>query len=110
MKDNKFYIGHIAEAISSIEEYLNNVDFLSFSQNKMLFDAVVRELEIIGEASNNIGDSFQNEYPDIPWRKVIGMRNKITHEYFAVNKKVVWDTCKDDLPELKTIISSILAQ
>lgn len=110
MKDNLVYIRHINDAIDIIKEYLEGTsDYAAFTGNKMLFDAVVRELEIIGEAAKNIEATFQESHPDVPWRKVIGMRNKITHEYFSVNKKVVWDTCLEDLPELKKIISKILS-
>jgi len=111
MKENKdtfAYIGHIKEAIETIEGYLTDVDFQKFSENKMIFDAVVRELEIIGEAANNIDGDFQKQFPEVPWRKIIGMRNNIAHEYFAVNKEVVWKTCKKNLPELKKVIEKLL--
>ncbi len=109
-KDELAYIGHIQEAIGAIEKYLEGVDFEKFSQNGMIFDAVTRELEIIGEAANRISDDFQKQYPDIPWRKVIGMRNTITHEYFGINKRVIWKTCKENLPELEAIVNKILAE
>ena len=104
MKDSLNYIKHILEAIEKIESYIDGVNFEDFSNNSMLFDAVVRELEIIGEAANRITEEFQKEHANVPWRKVIGMRNKLIHEYFEVNKKVVWLTCKEDLFELKSIL------
>jgi len=109
MKDDGAYLEHIAEAIETIEVFLKNVnDFDDFSANKLVFDAVVRELEIIGEAANNISDQFQKENPDVPWRQMIGIRNTLIHEYFGVNKKVVWETCQHDLPQLKLIVKSLL--
>ena len=109
-KDNLVYIRHVLEAIGQIETYLNGVDFVSFSANRMIFDAVTRQLEIIGEASSRIDDQFKKLYPDIPWRKVIGTRNKIIHEYFNIDKNVVWQTCQEDIPELKSIFQNIISQ
>jgi len=107
MKNDKVYIEHILEAIQTIEIYKKDLDFESFLKNKMASDAIIRQLEIIGEAANNISEQFQKEHADIPWRKVIGIRNTLIHEYFGVNKKVVWDTCENDLPELKKFIEKI---
>jgi uncharacterized protein with HEPN domain len=74
----------------------------------MAHDAVVRQIEIIGEAARNISDEFQGKHPKLPWAKMIGIRNKITLEYFNVNYAIVWDTLIDDLPNLKKTIKKIL--
>ena len=108
MKSDRIYLRHINEAIESIEEYLSGVSYSKFTSNKMVLDAVVRELEIIGEASNNLSDDFREEHADVFWRQMKDMRNFLIHEYFGVNAKVVWDTCKNDLPVLKQFISTIL--
>ena len=108
-KDNLVYVKHMLDAIEQIEDYLKDVDYKTFSSNKMIFDAVLRELSIIGEASNRIDKDFQKKYPDIPWRKVVGLRNTIIHEYFNVNKNTVWQTCQNNLPELKAIVLQILS-
>lgn len=108
MKDDKVYIEHILEAIQAIESYKKGLNFESFLENKMASDAIIRELEIIGEASNRISEHFQKEHPDIPWRKIIGIRNTLIHEYFGINKKVVWDTCENDLPKLKEFMRKLL--
>jgi len=108
MKNDKIYIEHILEAIQKIETYKKELDFDAFTKNDMAFDAIIRELEIVGEASSNISKQFQEDHSDIPWRKVIGIRNMLIHEYFGVNKQIVWDTCKNDLPELKKIIKTLL--
>lgn len=108
MKNDKQYLRHINEAIESIEEYLHGVSYGRFISNKMMIDAVVRELEIIGEASNNLSDDFREKHSDMFWRQMKDMRNFLIHEYFGVNTKVVWDTCKNDLPTLKQFISAIL--
>ena len=108
MKDNNVYLKHILEAIQNIEEYISNSNFDVFGGDKKTVDAVVRELEIIGEAANNLDDKFKNNYPRIPFRDMTDMRNVLIHEYFGVDKKVVWDTCKEDLPGLKEIIEETL--
>jgi uncharacterized protein with HEPN domain len=74
----------------------------------MIIDAIVRELEIIGEAANKIDSETKARYPKMPWSQMIGMRNRLIHEYFGVNKKIVWETCQIDLIELKRILASIL--
>ncbi|MBN2182728.1 MAG: DUF86 domain-containing protein [Sedimentisphaerales bacterium] len=104
MKDDRTYLLHILEAIEKIEKYIESVGFDEFSQNDMMIDAVVREFEIIGEASRNLSDKFQEEHSEIPWYKIKAMRNVLIHEYFGVNLKVVWDTCKSDMPVLTTFI------
>ena len=108
MKNDKQYLRHINEAIETIEEYLQGISFDTFVSNKMIQDAIVRELEIIGEASNNLSDDFREEHVDIFWRQIKDMRNFLIHEYFGVNLKTVWDTCKNDLPVLKKFISTII--
>lgn len=109
MKDEHVFIGHILEAITKIQKYIGGIaNFEQFEENDMLFDAVVREFEIIGEASVNISEQFRTEHPGVLWGEMIGMRNKLIHEYFGVDRKVVWDTCLDDLPRLVDSIKSIL--
>ncbi len=107
MKDDKTYLAHILEAIEKIKSYLADVSFEQFADNEMMVDAIVRELEIIGEASNNLSDDFHVKYPDVSFRDATDMRNFLVHEYFAVNKKVVWETCKGNLPKLKKFITQI---
>lgn len=102
MKSDLVYIRHIIEAIEKIEKYLGNiVTAEEFLVNDLVFDATVRELEIVGEASNNVSIEFQNSHAHIPWRKMIGLRNVLIHEYFGVNAKVVWETCQNDIQGVK---------
>jgi uncharacterized protein with HEPN domain len=107
-KDDTVYLHHILDAIELIEEYTQGMSENEFLSNSMAHDAVVRQIEIIGEAARNISDEFRISHPDLPWGKMIGIRNKIIHEYFNVNLSVVWDTVQDDLPALQKIIKSIL--
>ncbi len=104
MKDDKAYLGHILEAIDKIARYTGGVIFDEFTENDMMVDAVVRQLEIIGEASKNLSESFQQSHSDIVLQDAVDMRNFLIHEYFGVNKKIVWDTCKNDLPGFAELV------
>ena len=108
MRNDRTYLTHIRDAIETIEEYLEGVAYEQFVSNKMMIDAVVRELEIVGEASNNLSQQFQQDHSDIQWRRMKDMRNFLIHEYFGVNTKVVWDTCKNDVPALKSFVEGVL--
>ena len=108
MKDNLFYLSHIDEAIDHINSFIGDADYAAFSSNRMMVNAVIKELEIIGEAANNVDKAFRNNHPEILWRKMIDMRNFLIHEYFGIRKKLIWDTCKSDLPELKNILNKII--
>jgi uncharacterized protein with HEPN domain len=110
MKDDRTYLLHILDAIEKIERYTATADFDSFSNDDMMIDAVVRELEIIGEASRNLSDSFQDDHSEIAWYKIKAIRNVLIHEYFGIDLKVVWDTCKNDMPSLKTFIERVLRE
>ena len=108
MKDDQVYLRHILDAIEKIETYLTGQTYESFSNNNMIIDAVVRELEIIGEATNHLSDLLRESHPEIPWRDAIDMRNILIHEYFGVRTHLVWSTCKEDLPKLKKLIDDLL--
>ena len=101
------YVADIQESISRIEAYTKGLTFEVFRDDKKTIDAVVRNLEIIGEAVKNIPESIQSLHPDIPWREIMGMRNKITHEYFGVEEETLWKTVTDDLPQFKKQIAAL---
>lgn len=98
----------IQEAIKSIETYITKLDYQEFLTDKKTQDAVVRNLEIIGEAAKNISDDVKKRHNDIEWKKLAGLRDKIIHFYFGVNWDIVWDVVKNRLPELKKQIKDIL--
>lgn len=100
-KDYKVYFNHILEAMELIEEYIKGKNYDDFKNNRMMQDAVIREIEIIGEATKNLPLGFRNKYPEIPWRKMAGMRDKLIHGYFGVDLGAVWDTATKDIPLLK---------
>ena len=97
----RLYVDDIQESISRIEAYTKDFTFDGFKDDTKTIDAVVRNLEIIGEAVKNIPESVKSEHPDIPWHEIMGMRNKIIHEYFGVEEETLWKTAKDDLPKFK---------
>jgi len=108
MKSDNAYLEHILDAINSIESYVGNADYETFKNNEMVIDAVIRRLEIIGEASNNLSEKFRRDNPELPHRDAIDMRNFLIHEYFGVNTEIVWKTCKNNLPELKKFVEGYL--
>jgi len=107
-KDNTVYIRHIYDAIKRLEEYLKGIDYESFLNNNLLQAGVIRELEIIGEASKKLGNDFKKQYPEIPWKNIAGMRDKLIHDYFGVDLDAVWETVERDIPELRNNLKQII--
>lgn len=103
----KLYLEDILNSISNIEEYTQGLSFEDFSNDNKTIDAVVRNLEIIGEAARNIGHSFAEEHSELPWSEMISMRNKVIHEYIAVDLEILWKTINDDLPKLNEQIKQL---
>lgn len=106
-KDVKVFIEHILESISLIEAYTSQISKDDFLKSHQIQDAVMRRLEIIGEATKNIPTEFRKAYPDIPWREITGMRDVLIHEYFGVDLELTWTTVKDNLPDLKKKLSRV---
>ena len=87
-KDDTVYLRHIIDAFLQIERYTNGVTYEEFLSNSLLQDAVIRQLEVMGEAARNLSADLQNEYPAIPWRQMISLRNRMIHAYFNVTSKL----------------------
>lgn len=102
------YLQDILESIHQIESYLDGVKESDFYQNSEKQDAVLRRLEIIGEAVKNISPDIRDKYEDIPWRKIAGMRDIIIHEYFGITLSMIWVVAQRDLPDLKLKIEAII--
>ena len=107
-RDTRVFLEDILESIEKIEEYTTDINEEEFYENTFVQDAVIRRLEIIGEAVKNIPDDFRVKYPDIAWRQIAGMRDVLIHAYFGVNLRRVWKVIKEDIPELKLKILKIL--
>lgn len=109
-RDYKVYLDDIAESIEKIEEYTQGKSWSDFSNDTELQDAVLRRLEIIGEAVKHIPDEVKGKYPEVEWKKVAGARNIFAHEYFGVKLERVWDTIVNDLSLLKQQAEKLLSE
>jgi uncharacterized protein with HEPN domain len=101
------YIRHILEATNRILEYTSGIDRSSFLALPMVQDAVVRQLEIIGEAVKHLSVEFRDAHPSVRWRDIAGMRDKLVHDYFGVDMEAVWRTVADDVPPLQLFVASV---
>lgn len=108
MKEDKIYLQHIIESINNIESFLGNIEKESFMGNIMVQSAVIRQLEVIGEAVKNLSSQLRKTYNSAPWKDIAGLRDKLIHEYFGVDIKLVWAICKREIPEFKKEILRIL--
>ncbi|KGG79473.1 hypothetical protein Y919_11810 [Caloranaerobacter azorensis H53214] len=106
MKERNYilYLEDILESINKIEDYTKGMSFEDFQKNQMAVDAVVRNLEVIGEAARYVSDEIREQYRNIPWNKMIGLRNILIHEYFGIDLRIVWEIIKKNLPETKPLI------
>ena len=102
------YIKDILDSIENIEEFVKGMDYDDFLRDAKTQYAVVRALEIIGEAVKNISDDLKSKFPQIPWKAIAGMRDKLIHAYFGVDWEVVWLTIKKDIPKIKPFFEDIL--
>ncbi|MFA5700203.1 MAG: DUF86 domain-containing protein [Desulfuromonas sp.] len=106
--DDIIYLRHILEAMQQIAEYVHNTDLSSFRTDRMRQDAVIRQLEIIGEATKNVSQEIRDTYPQVPWKNMAGMRDVLIHNYFGVDIAAVWSTAVQDLPNLRREISRMI--
>ena len=107
-QDPQIFLKHILESIEWIEKDTNNFSKENFFENVPIQDAVIRRLEIIGEAIRNLSEKTKQCYPEVPWQDIMDMRNQLIHGYFGVDLKLVWDVIKKDLPPFKKQIKALL--
>lgn len=105
---DKVRLHHIIDAINEIENYLQDVNLEQFVKNSMMFNATLRQLEIIGEASNRLSKEVLNNNASIPWARIIGLRNLVIHEYFGIDDFTIWNVIKINLPDLKQKVLVLL--
>lgn len=108
MRDYKLYLDDILEAAKRIEKYAKGATLKKLKKDTLVLDAIVRNLEIIGEAAKNIPNRIREKHPEVEWKKVAGLRDILAHEYFGIDLEVVWDIVKNKLPILKTQVNRIL--
>ena len=107
VKDDLAYIEHILDCIRKIKEFTTGLSLKDFSVNELVQDAVIRNIEIIGEASKKISSDTKQIYYEIPWKVIAGMRDKLIHDYLGVDVEVVWRTITEDIPTLEKQIKEI---
>lgn len=105
---DKIRLQHILDAILEIENYSRDTEYTDFKKNSMMRFACIKQMEIIGEASNHISDAIKTRFSFVEWSQIIGMRNVFVHEYFGVDPNLVWDIITVDLPGLKEKVKEIL--
>ena len=108
MKNDRVYLQHIRDSIVHIENFIQDIDEKTFCRNALVYSAVIRQLEIIGEAVKNLSVDFRKGHKHIPWKDVAGLRDKLIHGYFGVDNLLVWKICKKEIPELEKFIQEIL--
>ncbi len=104
------YIQHIIDATTRLDEYLAGLDRERFESKSMAYDAVVRNLEIIGEACSHLEEEFRESHPHIPWAQIIGMRNKLAHDYWDVDADIVWQAATVEAPQIKRQLLELLSK
>lgn len=109
-RDNTLLLEDMHEAATKIKTYISGYSFSDFVNDEKTIDAVVRNLEIIGEASNRIESGFKFENPEIPWNQLRGLRNRIVHEYFGIDLDIVWTVIVDQLDDLLNWIETALSK
>jgi uncharacterized protein with HEPN domain len=108
VKDDRVYLEHIRDALDDVSTY-TNVGREAFIAERMRQDATLRKLQVIGEAVKNLSEDAKSRQPQIPWKQIAGMRDKVIHDYFGVNLEIVWAALEKDLPELKIAVDALLS-
>ncbi|MCL5986325.1 MAG: DUF86 domain-containing protein [Actinobacteria bacterium] len=106
-RDYKLFIEDIFNSIEKIEDYVEGMDFDKFIADGKTVDAVIRNLEIIGEAAKNVPAAIRDENPEIPWGRLVGLRNIVSHAYFGIDLKIIWQIITKNLPEIKPLIEEL---
>ncbi|MBI3189870.1 MAG: DUF86 domain-containing protein [Ignavibacteriales bacterium] len=109
-RDESLYLADIQESCEKVLRFTKGMTYKDFVHDDLHFDAVLRNLEIIGEAVKNISEETRNKYPKIKWRKIAGFRDIVAHEYFGINDETVWDIVENEIPALLEIVKVMLGE
>ena len=107
-RDYRDYLQDILNAINDLESFVDDITYEQFIEDRKTLNAVVRSIEVIGEASKNIPKTFQAKYKELPWRQMAGMRDKLIHAYFGIDTETLWKAAKQNIPALKKSIEKML--
>jgi len=106
-REESLYIADIQESCEKVLRFTKGMAYKDFAHDDLHFDAVLRNLEIIGEAVKNISEETRQNYPDVKWRKIAGFRDIVAHQYFGVNEETVWDIVENEIPNLLEIVKTM---
>jgi len=109
-RDETLYLADIQESCEKVLKFTKGMTYKNFVNDDLHFDAVLRNLEIIGEAVKNISDETRQKYPEVKWRKIARFRDIVAHEYFGVNEETIWDIVQNEIPSLLEIVRTMLAE
>ncbi len=109
-RDESLYFADIIESCEKVLRFTKGMTYKDFVHDELHFDAVLRNLEIIGEAVKNIPEKTRQKYPDVKWRKIAGFRDIVAHEYFGINDETVWDIVENEVPALLKMVKTILEE
>lgn len=107
-RNYRLFIEDILESMNKIEEYIKDITYEEFKSSNIIFDAVIRNLEVIGEAAKNVPDDIKDQYEIVPWQRMAGLRNILIHEYFGIDKQIIWTIVSVNLPNTKPLIEKVL--
>lgn len=102
------YLQDILDSINDIDVFIKGMNYRQFKNDRKTVNAVVRSIEVIGEASKKIPKNIRDKYPELPWKKMAGMRDKLIHEYFGIDMEILWKAAKEEIPHLRPAIQKIL--